>query len=61
MNVSKNNVPKGWWAAGSHPQEYWMGVDLTLPEPAVVCATLKCIVPEASGFGTLMQSILVEE
>jgi hypothetical protein len=59
--MTTNNIPKGWCAAGSHPGDYWMGVDATASKPGAACATLKSKVPEASGFGTLMQTILADD
>lgn len=48
-------TPKGWFAAGSHPKEYEMTLDRTTTHSGKGSATLKSIVPKASGFGTLMQ------
>ncbi|NCO41122.1 MAG: hypothetical protein COZ06_06600 [Armatimonadetes bacterium CG_4_10_14_3_um_filter_66_18] len=59
--MSEYAIPKGWHAAGSHPSEYWMGVDPSVSDVAGSSATLKAKVAEASGFGTLMQMILANE
>ncbi len=48
------SVPKGWMAAGSHPDKFDMGVETTaLPEQERV-GYLKALEP-TDGFGTLMQ------
>jgi hypothetical protein len=49
------NLPKGWFPAGSHPGDYLMAVDKVVVHSGAGSATIKSIVPEPKGFGTLMQ------
>ena len=48
-------MPKGWFAAGDHPETYEMGLDpgCTYQDKPGVCIKSRAV-PE--GFGTLMQS-----
>lgn len=50
-----SNLPKGWFPAGSHPGDYMMAVDKVVVHSGASSATIKSIVPEPKGFGTLMQ------
>ncbi|MFM6983323.1 MAG: hypothetical protein ACKOXF_04260, partial [Chitinophagaceae bacterium] len=50
-------VPKGWIIAGSHPEDYQMGIDSSLKDSNQV-ATIKSISKKCKGFGTLMQQSL---
>lgn len=47
--------PKGWFRAGSHPQNYEMTVDTTVKHSGKASAHIKFIATTADGFGTLMQ------
>ena len=59
--VSNAETPKGWFAAGSHPKDYEMSLDRNGPHGGNACAYLKSVVPETSGFGTLMQMFKADE
>jgi len=54
-------VPKGWFAAGNQPKDYEMKLDRETAHSGKGSATLKCIAPKASGFGTLMQTCQADE
>ncbi|MBE7380828.1 MAG: hypothetical protein F6J95_005405 [Leptolyngbya sp. SIO1E4] len=44
-----------WLEAGSHPEDYAMGADLTLAYRGSASGTVRAQTPEVEGFGTLMQ------
>ncbi|MCU0491280.1 MAG: hypothetical protein MUD01_06825 [Chloroflexaceae bacterium] len=47
-------LPKGWFAAGSHPKTYHMGLDPAVRYEQSVAACIKAT-ESPEGFGTLMQ------
>jgi hypothetical protein len=49
------DIPKGWFAAGSKPDSYEMGVDKGSATDGSNAATIKSIEKKINGFGTLMQ------
>jgi hypothetical protein len=49
------DLPKGWFAAGSKPDSYEMGVDKGSAADGSNAATIKSIEKKINGFGTLMQ------
>lgn len=49
------SLPKGWIKAGSHPNEYDMGIDETVKRNGSKCASIKSVSEKLHGFGTLMQ------
>jgi len=49
-------APKGWFPAGSHPKEYVMSLDHKITHGGKGSASLKSIVEDTRGFGTLMQA-----
>jgi hypothetical protein len=50
-------VPAGWFQAGSHPNEYEMKVDSTVRRgEGKASATVKATASDLHGFGTLMQN-----
>ena len=53
---SDGQVPKAWFAAGSHPKEYEMSIDRGSAHSGKASAYLKSVVPRTSGFGTMMQT-----
>lgn len=57
--LAKENtpIPKGWYAAGSNPSEYEMGVDNSVYQSGKASAFIKSKNPGMNEFGTLMQSI----
>ena len=55
--MSQFQRPKGWQAAGSHPQNYEMGIDPAITYGDKACATIKANESPGASFGTLMQSI----
>ena len=59
--VSNGETPKGWFAAGSHPKEYEMSLDRTVAHGGNACASLKSVVAETGGFGTLMQMFKADD
>jgi hypothetical protein len=52
-----DQIPKGWFPAGSNPSEYEMGIDNKNFENGHSCAYIKSKVPKENEFGTLMQTI----
>jgi len=60
--LAKGNtpLPKGWFAAGSKPAEYEMGIDKTVFQNGNSSAYLKSKDPTGNDFGTLMQYISAE-
>lgn len=50
-------TPMGWFAAGSSPDSYDMGIDKGKGQNGGNAATIKSIEKKISGFGTLMQQI----
>ena len=52
---SQLKLPKSWFKAGSHPNEYDMGLDDTEHRNGTKCGVIGSNTSEASGFGTLMQ------
>ncbi|MBS4034276.1 MAG: hypothetical protein KGZ85_07430 [Ignavibacterium sp.] len=55
-----DQIPKGWFAAGSNPSEYEMGIDNSNFENGHSCAYIKSKTPKENEFGTLMQTISAE-
>src|SRR5262249_9842577 len=54
-------LPNGWVAAGSHPQDYEMGIDLTASHSGKASGRIKSKDPDAGGFGTMSQMIKADE
>ena len=54
------SLPEGWFAAGSNPSQYEMGVDNSVYQSGKSSAFIKSKNPGSSEFGTLMQSISAE-
>jgi hypothetical protein len=50
-----SNLPKGWFPAGDHPEEYEMGVDKAVVHSGNSSAFIKSAASKFKGFGTLMQ------
>lgn len=59
--VPASHAPKGWFMAGSKPDNYQTGVDQAMVENGLPSAFLKSAVPDTGGFGTLMQSISAKD
>ena len=57
---NNNQIPKGWFPAGSNPSEYEMGIDNTTFQNGHSCAYIKSKAPKENEFGTLMQTISAE-
>ncbi|HCY74401.1 MAG: hypothetical protein IH620_04515 [Ignavibacterium sp.] len=55
-----DQIPKGWFSAGSNPSEYEMGIDNTNFVDGHFCAYIKSKAPKENEFGTLMQTISAE-
>ena len=53
-------VPRGWYLAGSKPQDYQTGINDTQYNGRRV-AFLQSVTPEPTGFGTLMQDFLADD
>ncbi len=54
---NNNQIPKGWFPAGSNPSEYEMGIDNSIFQNGHSCAYIKSKAPKGKEFGTLMQTI----
>jgi hypothetical protein len=54
---NNNQIPKGWFPAGSKPSEYEMSLDNSVHENGQSCAFIKSKSPEENQFGTLMQIV----
>src|SRR5439155_18156577 len=50
------SVPSGWIKAGSHPNEYEVGVDSAIRHGGRASGFVKATAKELHGFGTLMQT-----
>jgi hypothetical protein len=48
-------LPPGWIRAGSHPNQYDMGVDASEKRVGTKCGIIRSNTEHADGFGTLMQ------
>ncbi len=55
VGFSAGTLPKGWFAAGSDPQNYEMSVDTSVKHNGRAGAHIKSIGEKPEGFGTLMQ------
>lgn len=55
LAIGSPKLPAGWFPAGSHPQDYDMGVDLTTTHGGKASGYIKSKAPAPRGFGTLMQ------
>jgi len=53
--LSSFDIPAGWFAAGSKPKSYEMGIDKGKGKEGGNAATIKSIDKVIYGFGTLMQ------
>jgi hypothetical protein len=54
--ASSQEAPKGWFPAGSRPKDFKMSVDRSVAHSGKASASLKSVVSEPAGFGTLMQT-----
>jgi len=52
---NKHTPPSGWFMAGSHPNDYEIGLDTDVRYTGSRCAYVTHAVGEPRGFGTLMQ------
>ncbi|MCF6271535.1 MAG: hypothetical protein L3J41_17640 [Melioribacteraceae bacterium] len=57
---SNNQIPNGWFPAGSNPSEYEMGIDNSTFQNGQSCVYIKSKNPKENEFGTLMQMIGAE-
>jgi hypothetical protein len=55
------DLPSGWFAAGSKPKSYEMGIDNGSGQDGSNAATIKSIDKKINGFGTLMQNSLPDK
>jgi hypothetical protein len=53
--------PKGWYQAGTNPDDYVMSVDPKGGRTGGPCAFIRAKTPEARTFGTLMQTFAADE
>lgn len=52
---------KGWFLAGSHPQDYEQGIDSTVTYHGKNSGSLKAKVAQPGGFGTVMQMFKADD
>src|ERR1043166_7343562 len=52
------DLPAGWNKAGSSADSYDMGIDKGAGQDGKNCATIKSLVADIKGFGSLMQTVL---
>jgi len=57
---NNNQIPNGWFPAGSNPSEYEMSVDNSIFQKGNSCAYIKSKSTKENEFGTLMQTISAE-
>jgi len=55
------DMPKDWFAAGSDPKSYDMGIDKGAGQDGKNAATIKSTAKKIKGFGTLMQDCLPDK
>jgi hypothetical protein len=56
LTLKAADLPVGWFAAGSHPAEYQMGVDTTVRHNGKASGSIRANTSKSHGFGTLMQT-----
>jgi hypothetical protein len=56
VSAGAADLPAGWFAAGSHPAEYQMGIDTNVRHDGKASGFIKANANELHGFGTLMQT-----
>jgi anti-sigma factor RsiW len=54
-------LPDGWSASGSHPQDYEMGVDHTVAHGGRASGYVRPKVSDPAGYGTLMQVFAADD
>ena len=57
---SNDNIPAGWFKAGSNPSAYEIGIDNSTFQNGSWCAFIKSKSPKGNEFGNLMQTISAE-
>ena len=57
---NNNQIPNGWFPAGSNPSEYEISIDNSIFQNGKSCAYIKSKSPKENEFGTLMQTISAE-
>lgn len=55
------DLPEGWIASGSHPQDYGIGVDPDTAHNGKTSGTIRSKSNEARGFGMLMQLLRADK
>jgi hypothetical protein len=55
------DLPDGWFKAGDQPQNYFMDIDIDMKRLDSNVITIKSVVPEITGFGTIMKNTPVNE
>lgn len=61
ISFSAGALPKGWFGAGSHPENYEMSVDTAVKHSGKAGAHIKFIGQNSEGFGTLMQTLKADD
>jgi hypothetical protein len=56
-----DGLPKGWFKAGTHPQNYEMSTDTVVKHGGKIGARIKFTGANAEGFGTLMQAFKADD
>ncbi|HLO60400.1 MAG TPA: hypothetical protein VK179_16735 [Bacteroidales bacterium] len=61
MTLISFDLPDNWFVAGTQPQNYFMDIDIDMKRLDTNVMTIKSIVPEITGFGTIMKNTPVNE
>ena len=59
--ITKDNIPKGWFKAGSSPNSYEIGTEQNAGQKGENIVYIKSIEKDIKGFGTLMQSFSADK
>lgn len=60
-SLAADVLPRGWFKAGSHPQNYEMTIDAAMKHGGKASAHIRFIGDKGEGFGTLMQTFKADD
>lgn len=60
-SAADDQLPKGWFRAGSKPSDYEMGVDSTVRHGGKASGFIKAKAADPKGFATLMQTFRADD
>ena len=61
VSGGNGQLPDGWSASGSHPQDYEVGVDHTVAHGGRASGYVRSKVPDPTGYGTLTQVFAADD